>query len=267
MPPMLFAGIRWIIAGSIFFTFLRIRKYKLPSFKEVVHSGVIGILLIGVANGLVVTAEQWVPSGLAALLITTMPFWMTGFESLLPNGKKFNTTIVIGLLCGFGGVTLILWSDIQKLFEVEYFTGILLILLSVISWSSGSLFSKYRKISIHPLMGASIQMLIAGVAQTSLGLILGEHNSFTLNQNGVLAILYLIVFGSFLGYASYIYAIEHLPVSFVATYSYINPVIALFLGWLVLDETLNIKIGIAAIIILFGVWMVRKGNTIRDRKT
>jgi drug/metabolite transporter (DMT)-like permease len=264
---MLFAGIRWIIAGVIFFIFLRIKRYQLPTFAEVIHSAIIGILLIGVANGLVVTAEQWIPSGLAALLITTMPFWMTGFESLLPNGKKFNTAIVVGLLCGFGGVTLILWGDIQKLFEIEYSTGIFLILLSVISWSGGSLFSKYRKISIHPLMSASIQMLIAGIAQTSLGMILGEYNSFTLNQNGVLAILYLVVFGSFFGYASYIYAISNLPVSFVATYTYVNPIIALFLGWLVLDEKLSLTIGVAAVIILLGVWLVRKGNLIREKKS
>ncbi|MBL1213354.1 MAG: EamA family transporter [Ignavibacteriae bacterium] len=266
MPPMLFAGIRWIIAGTFFFIFLWYKKYKLPSVYELFHSALVGILLIGVANGLVVTAEQWVPSGLAALLITTMPFWMTGFESVLPSGKKFNLIIILGLLCGFSGVAIILWDDINNLFDTEYFVGILLILLSVISWSVGSLFSKYNKITIHALMSASIQMIVAGIAQTLLGIILGEHNYFELNQNGVLSILYLIIFGSFFGYAAYIYAIEHLPVSFVATYTYINPIIALFLGWLILDETLNSTIAIGALIILFGVWLVRRGNTIREVK-
>ena len=109
-------------------------------------------------------------------------------------------------------------------------------------------------------MSAAIQMLIAGVAQSMLGIILGEHNDFVLNRNGLLTILYLIVFGSFFGYAAYIYAIEHLPVTFVATYTYINPIIALFLGWLVLDESLNFTIGISAVVIIVGVWLVRKGN-------
>ena len=133
---------------------------------------------------------------------------------------------------------------------------------AVIAWSLGSIYSKYKKISVHPMMGASIQMLIAGALQTLLGLILGEHNNFHLTQNGFLSIAYLAVFGSIFGYASYIYAIQHLPLSLVSTYAYINPIIALILGWYILNEDLSINILFAAALIFSGVMMVQRGNSI-----
>ncbi len=113
------------------------------------------------------------------------------------------------------------------------------------------------------MMGASVQMLIAGVLQTLLGLILGEQNSFHLTQNGFWAIAYLVIFGSIFGYASYIYAIHHLPLSFVSTYAYINPIIALILGWYFLNEELSYNILIAAVLIFIGVTLVKKGNTLK----
>jgi len=270
LPPMLFAGIRWIIAGPILVFILRFKGIKFPPRNEIKHIALVGVLLIGVANGLVVVGEQWIPSGLASLLVTTLPFWIVGIEYLIPNSYKLNKSIVIGLLIGFSGVLLIFWNEVENLLSGDYFLGILAILGAVISWSIGSLYAKYKKIQTNPLMSAAFQMIIAGSIQIFIGVLLGEQNSFYLNTNGLLAMLYLILFGSLLGYASYIYAISHLPVSFVATYSYVNPVIAIFLGWLVLDETINGTMIIAAIIILSGVALVQFGNiknrNVNDKK-
>ena len=262
LPPMLFAGSRWIAAGLILVSVQRLMGNKLPPKKEVKHLAVVGIALLGIANGLVVVAEQWIPSGLAALLITTLPFWMVGFESLLPKGPKFNSYIFIGLVLGLSGVFMMFAKDLLHWIQGSNLIGVFALMGAVISWSLGSIYSKYKKISVHPMMGASIQMLIAGVLQILLGLILGEHNNFHLSLNGFLSIAYLAVFGSIFGYASYIYAIQHLPLSLVSTYAYINPIIALILGWYILNEELSISILFAAILIFLGVMIVQRGTYI-----
>jgi len=261
LPPMLFAGIRWIIAGIILVVIQKALGRKFPAKNEILPLAIVGIALLGIANGLVVVAEQWIPSGLAALLITTLPFWMVGFESFLPNGQKMNLKIVLGLILGLVGVFLILGRDINIWINNDYLIGTLALMGAVISWSLGSIYSKYKKISVHPMMGAAVQMLIAGSLQALLGLILGEHNIFHLTENGIFATVYLIIFGSIFGYASYMYAIAHLPLSLVSTYAYINPVIALILGWYILNEELTINILFATIFIIIGVMLVKKGNT------
>jgi drug/metabolite transporter (DMT)-like permease len=260
LPPMLFAGIRWIIAGIILVSVQKTLGRKLPAKNEIFPLAIVGIALLGIANGLVVVAEQWIPSGLAALLLTTMPFWMVGFESLLPQGQKINSKIIFGLIVGMIGVLLIFSRDLNTWINTNYLIGTLALMGAVISWSLGSIYSKYRKISVHPMMGAAVQMLIAGSLQTLLGLILGEHHIFHLTENGIFATAYLIIFGSIFGYASYMYAIAHLPLSLVSTYAYINPVIALILGWYILNEELTINILFAAILILIGVMLVQRGS-------
>lgn len=261
LPPMFFAGLRWIAAGIILITVQLMMGNKLPALSDLKHIAVVGIALLGIANALVVVAEQWIPSGLAALLITTLPFWMISFESLLPKGPAFNKFTIFGLLLGFSGALMIFGRDFQSWLTTTNLLGAIALLGAVISWSLGSIYSKYKKISAHPMMGASVQMLIAGTLQLTLGLILGEHNKFHLTQNGLLSIAYLVIFGSLFGYVSYMYAIQHLPLSLVSTYAYINPVIALTLGWYFLGEELSINILFAAILILLGITLVKRGNS------
>ncbi len=262
LPPMLFAGIRWIIAGLILVLFLKINGRRFPSLNDLKHIAVVGIALLGVANGLVVVAEQWISSGLAALLISTLPFWMTGFESATKNGPKINFSIISGLLIGIAGIFLIFGKDLSFLMDGNNLLGVLCLMGAVISWSLGSIYSKYKKINVDPLTSATFQMLIAGTLQTVLGLSLGELSSFTLSTNGILATAYLVVVGSIFGYASYIYAIAHLPLSLVSTYAYVNPVIAIFLGWLILNEDFNLNILIAATLIITGVILVQRGSKV-----
>jgi drug/metabolite transporter (DMT)-like permease len=259
LPPMLFAGIRWIIAGVIFIAFLKWRGKSLPKTNEIVHLAVVGLALIGFGNGLVVFAEQWIPSGLAALLITTVPFFMVGIESFLPKGPKLNATIITGLAMGFIGAFLIFGEDIRYLADPDNLKGVLGLLGAVLFWSAGSLYSKYVKLNVHPLMGASVEMLIAGLVLSGIGISIGELPRLNFEINGLLSLAYLVIIGSLVGYTSYIYAIDKLPLSLVSTYAYINPVIALFLGWLILDEKLNFQIAIAAAVIIAGVFVVKQG--------
>jgi len=259
LPPMLFAGIRWVIAGVVFITVLKWRGKGLPKANEIVHLAVVGLALLGFANGLVVWAEQWIPSGLTALLLTTVPFFMVGLESILPKGQKLNATILTGLVMGLVGVFLIFGEDIKYLNDPDKLIGVFALLGAVFFWSLGSLYSKYVKVDVHPLMGASVQMLVAGIFLSVIGISIGELPRLTFEINGLLSLAYLIIFGSFVGYASYIYALAKLPLSLVSTFAYINPVIALFLGWIILDEKLNFQIAIAAAVIIAGVFIVKQG--------
>jgi drug/metabolite transporter (DMT)-like permease len=260
MPPMLFAGIRWVIAGLVFIAFLKMQGRPLPQPRDLLHLAVVGLALLGFGNGLVVFSEQWIPSGLAALMVTTVPFFMVGMESLLPKGPRLNATVLIGLMMGMLGVVLIFGEDIKYLADPNNLKGVAGLLGAVIFWSAGSLYSKYVKVLVHPLMGASVQMLIAGVVLSAFGLLLGELAHLSFEPNGLLALAYLVIFGSFVGYTSYIYALAKLPLSLVSTYAYINPVIALFLGWLILDERLNFQMAVAAAVILAGVFIVKTGT-------
>ncbi len=260
MPPFLFSGLRWLIAGPIFLVFLKIRGVKLPTKKDLLPIAIIGVSLIGLGNGLITFAEQWIPSGLTALLITTVPMLIVLIETLILKKVAFNKMILIGALVGFSGILLIFGNNFSLLFESEYLFGIIAIYAGVTSWAIGTVYSKHRKIDVDPLANAATQMLIGGTFQIIVGLSIGEAEHFEFTQNGVFAFIYLAIFGSFIAYGSYIYAIEHLPISFVTTYAYVNPVIALFAGWIILDEILSFEIILAAVIILIGVWLINLGN-------
>jgi drug/metabolite transporter (DMT)-like permease len=265
LPPMLFAGIRWIIAGTIMTILLNLRHYPLPRLKDFKHLAIVGILLLGVGNGLVVVAEQWLPSGLTALILSTQPFWVVGLESALPKGPKLNWFIAGGLFLGTLGVVLIFARDLNITVDSDILLGGLALLGAVVAWAVGSVYWKYKKVEVSPLMGASAQMLIAGILQTVLGIALGEQNNFQLTQNGFLAMTYLIVFGSIFGYASYIYSVTHLPLSLVSTYAYINPLIALVLGWYILNEPFTFTVFISSGLILLGVALVKRGSNLADK--
>ena len=259
VPPFLFGGLRWLLSGIVFLIFLKIKGKHFPNKKELFHLAVIGLFLLGIGNGFLNFAEQWMPSGLSSLLVTTVPFWMVGMEMLTPRGPKLNLTVAAGLVLGLAGVTIIFSHDVKLLVNADYLSGILSIFVLVIFWSLGSVYSKYKKLNVDPLMGAAVQMFVGGVVQTITGLSLGEFSKFSFDTGSLIAFIYLFAIASLIGYSAYIYMITHLPLSFASTYAYINPVIALFLGWLVLNEKLNLLIFIGAAVILTGVVVVKKG--------
>ncbi len=259
VPPFLFGGYRWLAAGIIFLTFLLIKGKKLPNLKDLFHIAVVGVCLIGIGNGLLNFAEQYVPSGISSLFITTIPFWIVGMESVMPAGPKLNFRIAAGLLLGLLGVILIMGHDWQSFLGKSYVQGFVALFFLVLSWSFGSVYSKYKKVNVDPLLGSAIQMIIAGIVQISIGLVLGEASKFSFNEESLIAFIYLLIFGSIAGYSSYIYALTHLPLSFVSTYTYVNPVIALILGWLILGEEMNWLIVLAALVIFTGVGVVKSG--------
>lgn len=259
-PPALLAGIRFIIAGLAFLIFLKLRGYRLPLWREAVDQAVVGIALLAVANGTVVWSEQWVPSGITALIVATVPFWMSGFDALMPAGDRLTPRKMMGIVIGFSGLVLLLWPDLKKGIEPSYLKGILVLLIAPLAWAAGSMYSRYRKTTTHPMMAAAIQTLVAGFVLILIGTGLGEFKGLTITGPALAAMAYLIVFGSIVGYSCYIYALGALPVSFVSMFAFINPVIAVLLGWLILDERLDIYVITATTVILAGVLLVQSAS-------
>ncbi|MBD0371520.1 MAG: EamA family transporter [Pyrinomonadaceae bacterium] len=264
LPPTLFAGLRFLTAGVLLFVIVRAWTHsaRLPKGREWFDQVIIGLALLGVGNGLVVWAEQWVPSGPAALLVATSPFWVMGLERTLREGERLQGRAIAGLLIGFGGLALLVAPNLYGTTGAgaSYLWGMLALQAACASWSVGSVYAKHHPTGVAPLMGAAIQMLVAGAAMTLIGVALGEWNELHFSTRSLSAFAYLIVFGSIVAYGSYTYAVQKLPLSLVSTYSYINPVIAVLLGWLILSEPLGWRVMTAMLVILCGVMMVKSGR-------
>lgn len=259
LPPTLLAGMRFITAGTVLFVFLRgWRRERLPVGREWLHQAIVGLMLLGVGNGLVVWSEVWIPSGMAALMIATSPFWVAGFERLRSDGERIGLRALVGMLVGFAGLVLLVAPDLfGATLSIGYLLGMVAIQIACASWSGGSVYAKHHHTKVAPLMGAAVQMLFAGAALALLGTILGEWRVVHFSARSLTALSYLIVFGSIVAYGSYTYAVQKLPLSIVSTYSYVNPVIAVLLGWMVLAEPLGWRVITAMAIILGGVALVK----------
>ena len=259
MPPMVFAGTRFLLAGALVLLFmLGWRGARLPLGREWLDLSVVGLMLLGVGTGLVVWAEQWVPSGPAALLVATSPFWVAGLERARRDGERSSPRAIIGMIVGFCGLALLVAPGLfGASLDGHYILGMLALQVACASWSAGSVYAKHHQAHVAPMMAAGVQMLVAGFALTLIGTVTGEWSEVRFSARTLTAFLYLIVFGSIVAYGSYTYAIQKLPLSIVSTYSYINPVIAVLLGWIVLAEPLGWRVIGATSIILGGVALVK----------
>ena len=259
-PPELFAGIRFIIAGTVIMLFCYLKKYTMPNnLKSIIQQSIIGIFLLFGGNGLVVWAEQWVNSGTTALVIATVPLFMSIIELFIPNSQKLTTIGWLGMALGFFGVSLLVFSNNgTSALDVG---GIVILIAASLSWAIGSVYSKFSKVSGNMLVNISIQMLSGGAALIILGLFLGEWSRVKLSYEGLGALLYLIVFGSIIGYSCYIYLLQKWPAAKVGTYAYVNPLVAILLGTIILKETLTLKIIISTCVILTGVLLVQLSKT------
>lgn len=255
LPPGLLAGIRNVIAGVLLIMLAKSRGQKLPaSWPEWRSSMVMAIMLVVVGNGLVTWSEQWVPSNQAALIATTSAFWIALFGSFGKRGEKLRPRVVIGLLAGFGGAALMFLPGPR--FSFEHLGAQFTILFSAMSWAGGAMYGRSLEIQTRPLMFAAVQMLIGGVILTSIGIAMGETTDWHWSIRGIGALVYLTIFGSCLAYTTYIWLIRHAVPSRLSTISYVNPAIAVLLGWLVLNETLTLPRFVGMLVILVSVVVV-----------
>jgi drug/metabolite transporter (DMT)-like permease len=220
----------------------------------------VGLFLLVGGNGMVMWAEQRVASGIAALMIASVPLWMALLDSVRPGGRRPNGWIIVGILAGFGGI-LVLIGPTQLLGmegEVDLF-GIIVLLLAAFSWALGSLYNRGAKLPDSALLGTGMQMLIGSLGLLLLGTVTGEWVQLDLSAVSTrswLGFAYLVVFGSWVGFASYIWLLRHAPTMLVATYAYVNPMVAILLGSLLAGEELTTRILLAALFILGSVVVI-----------
>ena len=256
IPPFISAAVRFLIAGVLLMGFLRLRGVALPDYRQWRHSAVAGLLLSVGGNGLVVWAEQSISSGLAALLVALTPVWFALLDWLRPGGKRPQLKTVVGIVIGFAGVILLVSGRSSADTHSSSLWAALAVVVAGVLWAAGSLFSKYSPNHGSPWMNAAAQMICGGVGLFVVALAGGEHARVEWNAVSTrswIALLYLIVFGSWVGFTAYIWLLRVSTPSRVSTYAYVNPVIAVFLGWLVLGETVSGRMAWGALVVLAGV--------------
>ena len=260
IPPFLHASLRFLISGVILYIWRRAAGDSAPTFSNWKSTAIVGAALLLGGNGLVAWAEKSVPSGIAALMIATSPFWLTLFESLRAGGTKPTWQAILGLIVGFGGVFLLIGpAEITGAEESFDTFGTILLLLAPLFWSMGSIYAKNADMPTSTLLSTGMQMLTGAVSLFIVSLIRGELNGFSIelvSMRSWLGLLYLITFGSLIGFVSYGWLLHNAPISLVSTYAYVNPVVAVLLGNLLADEPLNGRILIAAAIIIGSVVLI-----------
>lgn len=259
LPTFLFAGVRFSLAGAVLLAICAMRGEAIPrAWRDWWNMAIVGLCMVGVGNVAVIWAEHHVSSGFAALLVATAPFWMAAMERLRPHGDRVSLRKKIGMTIGFGGVVILVYPFLGgDSFNVMFLLGVLALQLGSIVWNLGSIRSKYYPIKSSPLMSAAMQMLTGGVMVATVGFLRGEASEFEFTTRTLIAFSYLVVFGSIIAYTSYVYALAHLPTSTVSLYAYINPVVAVFLGWLILAEPIGWNALVAMVVIFAGVALVQ----------
>jgi drug/metabolite transporter (DMT)-like permease len=264
LPSFLMAGVRFVVAGGLLFAVVAVRGTGRPTRREWAAATVVGALLLLGGNGGVVWAERTVPSGLTAVLVATTPFWMLLFDWLSGRGSRPGPTVWVALALGLAGVVLLVGPlDIASGDRIDPF-GAALVLLAALSWAAGSLVSRYAKLPASALLGTAMEMLAGGALLLLAGAIVGEWRDFApeaVSARSVGALVYLIVFGSLVGFTAYIWLLRASTPALVSTYAYVNPVVAVFLGWALAGETLSPRTLVAAAVIILAVALITTHQT------
>jgi len=265
MPPMLMGGLRWTVAGGLLGIYMLARGERLPRGPELRGAFLLGFLMLVLGNGGVVWAEMYVPSGFAAVVIASSPFWMAGIEALQPDGERITLYTVVGLLVGFSGIVLLIWPELMQGGAAGrgFLIGMIALQIACLGWSIGSSYSKRHGRQENIFSATAAQMLAGGLMMLTLGTARGEWGALSFSTRTAAAFVYLATIGAIGGFVAYTYALRHLPVSLVSLYAYINPIIAVALGVTLLGEPFTSRMAAAAALVFGGVAIVRRGQTRR----
>jgi drug/metabolite transporter (DMT)-like permease len=255
MPPFLMGGLRWVVAGTMLAAFLAARGVRMPPRESWGTLTVLGFLLLVLGNGGVVWAEQWVPSGLTAVIVASSPFWMVGVERAV-GGERLTARTLAGLSIGFAGIVLLVWPELTSS-AIGFGAGVLALQLAELGWALGSSYSKRHMERADALGVAAGEMIAGGLIMLAVGTVLGEWPALHFTPRTAIAFLYLATIGAVGGFVAYTYALKHLPIAFVSLYAYINPIIAVVLGVVILDEPFTARMVSAAAIVFAGVALVQ----------
>jgi drug/metabolite transporter (DMT)-like permease len=257
-PPLMLVSVRYVISGAILLLFAVTRGIYVPRGRELAAACFSGFFTLGVGNGALVFTELLIPSGMASLIITTQPFWMVGFEALLPGGERLHAPTIGGMVIGLVGASFLFTPDLGGHgIDRNVLHGFLLLQVGLAGWSFGSIYQRRQAGKAHPVIAGAVQQLAAGLILAPFALALHEH-PVDWSARGVGALLYLICFGSIVGYSAYVYAMDRLPVAIVSIYPYVNAVVAVALGWLFYREPFGRREALAMAIIFAGVALVKR---------
>jgi drug/metabolite transporter (DMT)-like permease len=263
LPPFLMAGMRFAIAGSLLFTFLMARGAQWPTAAQWREQAIIGVLLLLGGNAVVSWAELRTPSGITALILGASPLIVVIFEWLRPGGSRPHTGLVCGVAVGIAGLALLVGPGAIPADSRPPVADLVALFLASISWWVGSFYSKHIRSRTPLMLASSMQMLTGSAAMLLTGWALGEGRAFHLGSVSTLswvAFAYLVVAGSIVAFPVYIWLLEHSTPAKVSTYAYVNPVVAIILGWLILGEPMNLRIVLAASVIIGAVAIITIGK-------
>jgi drug/metabolite transporter (DMT)-like permease len=267
VPPFLMAGTRFLTAGVLMYGFLRLRGASNPSLQQWTQLSVVGVFMFLCGNGFVVWAEQYITSGLAALLVSLLPLWLMLFDWLWAQGPKPTRTALCGIALGMAGTVLLL--DPGSIAGADiHLPGALMVLLASVGWAFGSIYSKKFRHPPSIFMSAACQMIGGGVALLITALLMGETAGFDWREVSGVSLggfFYLMVFGSMIAMSAYVWLLQNASASSISTYAFVNPAVAIFLGWLVAGEEITAHILLGAGVILAGVVLVIRASASAKR--
>ena len=258
VPVLLVAGLRWMFAGVVMSALMLATGRGLPKPRLWGPLALLGFLMNIVGNGFVVYAQQFVASGLTAVLIATTPFWSALIERLLPNGERFSKRSLSGLALGFSGIVVLVWPELTNggAGGRQFVIGVIAIQLACVGWVVGTSYARRHELGDNPFRSTALQMVFSGIMLLIAATAHGDWAQLSFTPRTIAAMLYLSVAGSLIAYSAYIYAIQHLPLQLVSLYAYINPMIAVGLGTLLLNEPLSARVIVAALLVFAGTWIV-----------
>lgn len=263
LPPFLMVGTRFLAAGGIMYVWLRARGAAPPKAAHWRSSAIIGILMPVLGTGVVVWGEQKVPSGIAALLVAIEPLWIVLLQWWRRGGKRPNGWVTAGVTLGLAGLWLLVNPGGDTKQGNLFAEGILL--LAALSWATGSLYSKRAQYPKSRALGTGMEMIVAGAVLITLGLVMGEASHFAIGATSAkswMSLLYLTTFGSIIAYTAYVWLLKAVSPTLVSTYAFVNPVVAVFLGWAFASEPLNGRTIVAAAIIVGAVALITIGGRV-----
>jgi drug/metabolite transporter (DMT)-like permease len=256
--PLPLVATRFTISGSLILVIAAARGLAMPKGRDLGAICFTGVLTLGLGNCMVVFAETLIASGIVGLIVTISPFWMVGMEALLPGGARLHLPTIGGMAVGLTGAAMLFAPDQgPHAIDRNLLTGFLMLQAGSASWSFGSIFQKRRTGRTHPIVIGGIQQLAAGLAVLPFAVAI-PHHPVNWNTRGLLALCYLIVFGSMVAYSAYVYALGRLPVAMVSIHTYVNCVVAVALGWLFYREPFGRREALAMLVIFAGVAAVKR---------
>ena len=260
MPALQLSGTRQLFAGTIFLIYFFIKGYKLPTRSQFFQFFWMSFLMFGISNGFNTWSVKFIPSGLGAVLGALSPLWIAIFSSLLFKDTRLNATTVIGLILGLGGTCLIFYDYLGDMLNPSFYPGIILGVTASMTWAFGTIYTVRHARNVDPYYSLGWQMFLSGIILLMVSYFVGQYKPFSqVDYRAWYALIYLVLVGSVLTNASFIYALKRLPATQVSIYAYVNPIVAVAIGALLNHEKITIVIGLGTLVTIGGIYLVNTG--------